>query len=219
MTKQEFVPFLINDRSSALLHLIDSFQLTETETMDIIDGCFMRLKEGFNSEKDKEATIPTDVKAVREYVASLKADGIYQPDIERDQERRPTEEEVNQTLDGLTNDLDTDEKLLFEVEPLEAYMILGMVQAAIVSLEIPENLQIFGRAFIKQFCDRYRIMFPDLVKTLELGWTVTCTSQEFNDLMDSDEDDLSVEDFLNSGVLIHVGKELPDEFQYVDDFE
>lgn len=219
MTDSDFVPFLINDRSSALLHLIDSFQLTESETTDIIDGCLMRLKENFNPEKDNEATIPTDVKAVREYVASLKADGIYQPDIERDQERRPTKEEVKHSLDGLLNDLDTDEKLLFEVEPLEAYMILGMMQASIVSLGIPENLEKFGREFIKAFCDRYRIMFPDVVKTLELGWKATCTSEEFNDLMDSDEDDLSVEDFLNSPVLIRVGEDFQMNDDYVDDFE
>lgn len=187
MTKEsDFVPFLINDRSSALLHLIDAFQFTESELSDIYDGVFNRMKEHF---------------------APNNTDKAY---------RRPTKEEIDHSLTALLNDLKSDEKLLFEVEVLEAYMLLGMVQAAIVSLEIPEKLEKFGREFIGAFCDRYRIKFPDLVKVFELGWTVTCTSEEFNDLMDSDDSDLSVEDFLNSPVLIHVGEDFQMDDRYVE---
>ncbi|NMF57711.1 hypothetical protein [Pseudanabaena yagii] len=196
MMSEPFKPFLINDRSSALINFIDASQFTESELVDVYLGMCDRLK----------------------HLIELKPTMSFEI-------HQPSPELTNETVKGLMQDLNTDEKLLFEVEPLEAYMILGMMQAAIVSLGIPENLEKFGRKFIKAFCDRYRIMFPDVVKTLEMGWTTCMTSEEFDDLIDSDENELSVEDFLGSGVLIRVGNDfqmpdIPTHFpdDYVDDF-
>ncbi|WP_103670480.1 hypothetical protein [Pseudanabaena sp. BC1403] len=203
MPNDDYAPYLINDRSSSLLHLIDAFQFTESELSDVYDGVFNRMKNAFAPDNSEKPLTPIDVRAVREYVATLNNPPISQDTADWMRDRRPTKEEVDHSLTALVNDLKSDTKLLFEVEVLEAYMLLGMVQAAIVSLDIPENLEKFGRKFIGAFCDRYRIKYPDLVKTLELGWTVTCTSEEFYDLMDSDDEELSVEDFMNSDVLIH----------------
>ncbi len=186
MSNDDFVPFLINDRSSSLLNLIDAFQFTESELSDVYDGVFMRMKNAFAPDNTDKPLTPYDVRAVREYVATLNSQPISQDTADWMQERRPTEEEVKHSLDGLMNDLDTDEKLLFEVEPLEAYMILGMMQAAIVSLGVPENLEKFGRKFIGAFCDRHRTSYPNVVKTLEMGWTTCLTSDECAELVDSD---------------------------------
>lgn len=188
MTNDDYAPFLINDRSNAILHLIDSFQLTESELNDIYDGVFNRMKDAFAPDNYEKPLTPYDVRAVRDYVATLRAQPISQETADWLQERRPTEAEVKQALDGFKELSDSDQTISFEVHPLEAYMILGMIQASIVSLNIPENLEKFGRDFVGAFCDRYRITYPDLVKTLELGWTVTSTSQEFDDLIDSEDD-------------------------------
>lgn len=159
MTTNDFVPFLINDRSSSLLHLIDSFQLTESELNDIYDGVFNRMKIAFAPDNTEPIS-----------------------------DRNSASARVKQTFDALMAELENDEVIRFEVHPLEAYMIIGMIQTAIVSVGIPENLEKFGRKFVDAFCDRYRNSFPDMVKTIEFGWKATYTSQEYADLIDSEDD-------------------------------
>ena len=87
MTDSDYVPFLINDRSSALLHLIDAFQLTESELSDIYDGVFNRMKEHFAPNNTDKPLTPYDVKAVREYVATLKLQPLSQETQDWMQER------------------------------------------------------------------------------------------------------------------------------------
>ena len=217
MTTNDYAPFLINDRSSALLHLMDACQFTESELSDVYDGVFNRMKESFAPDTDTPPNVPYDVRAVREYVATLKAASLSEQKQDFRYDHQPTAQEAKEALDGLINEFNTDETLLFEVEPLEAYMILGMMQAAIVSLGVPENLEKFGRSFIGAFCDRYRILFPDVVKTLEMGWTTCLTSEEFDDLIDSDEDLVRVISLGDDEMLgIPISDDFPND--YVDDF-
>lgn len=82
MTDSDYVPFLINDRSSALLHLIDAFQFTESELSDVYDGVFNRMKEHFAPNNTDKSTTPIDVRAVREYVANLKEQAANQEYVE-----------------------------------------------------------------------------------------------------------------------------------------
>ncbi len=59
MTDSDYVNFLINERSTALLHLIDAFQLTESELHDIYDGVFNRMKNYFHSG-DRKSNEPVE---------------------------------------------------------------------------------------------------------------------------------------------------------------
>uniref|UniRef100_UPI0011AEDABA hypothetical protein n=1 Tax=Pseudanabaena sp. BC1403 TaxID=2043171 RepID=UPI0011AEDABA len=133
MPNDDYAPYLINDRSSSLLHLIDAFQFTESELSDVYDGVFNRMKNAFAPDNYEKPLTPINVRAVREYVATLNNPPISQDTADWMQERRPTKQEVDHSLTALVSDLKSDTKLLFEVEVLEAYMLLGMVQAAIVS--------------------------------------------------------------------------------------
>lgn len=45
MNVDDFVPFLINDRSSAFLHLIDTCKFSESEMVDLYHGICYRLKD------------------------------------------------------------------------------------------------------------------------------------------------------------------------------
>ena len=45
MSKPEFISFLVNDRSSAFLHLIDACKFTESELVDLYMGVCYRLKD------------------------------------------------------------------------------------------------------------------------------------------------------------------------------
>jgi len=100
MTNSEYVPFLINERSNALLHLIDAFQFTESELSDVYDGVFNRMKEHFAPNNTDKATTPDDVKAVREYVEELKAQSANQDYIEDDVDNIPENTEPILPLDG-----------------------------------------------------------------------------------------------------------------------
>ncbi|NMF57892.1 hypothetical protein [Pseudanabaena yagii] len=46
--------FLINERSRALLHLIDAFKLSESELRDVWDGIFNRISEIAEIVRDEE---------------------------------------------------------------------------------------------------------------------------------------------------------------------
>lgn len=217
MTNDDFRPFLINDRSSSFLNMIDSCQFTESELSDVYDGVILRMKDAFAPDNTDKPLVSYDVRAVREYVATLNNPPISEATADWMQERCPTEQEVKHSIDGIMNDLDTDEKVLIEVYPLEAYMILGMVQTAIVSVGIPENLEKFGREFIGAFCDRYRTSYPSVVKTLEMGWTTSLTSEEFDELINSSDETLT--DIWSDRYVEHDISELEDsDDDYVDDF-
>ncbi len=66
MTNDDFVPFLINDRSSSLLHLIDAFQFTESELSDVYDGVFNRMKNAFAPDNCLEGFVDADIASDRE---------------------------------------------------------------------------------------------------------------------------------------------------------
>ena len=44
MTETKYVPFLVNSRSSSLVHLIDAFQFTDSELVDLYMAITHRLR-------------------------------------------------------------------------------------------------------------------------------------------------------------------------------
>jgi hypothetical protein len=48
MTETKYVPFLVNSRSSSLVHLIDAFQFTDSELVDLYMAIAYRLKDLIN---------------------------------------------------------------------------------------------------------------------------------------------------------------------------
>jgi hypothetical protein len=98
---------------------------------------------------------------------------------------------TNELLQGIINDCHNSEPIHFEVLPYEAYMILALMQTAIAKLQIPEieNVSEFGKKFIDAFCDCQKENFPNICRSLELGWlpAYQMTREEFDDLVYEDD--------------------------------
>lgn len=72
----DYVPILINDRSTALLHLIDAIQLSEKELRDIYDGVFNRMKDYFTSD-DRKSNEPIIEIGIFEDDGNVNAEFLY----------------------------------------------------------------------------------------------------------------------------------------------
>ncbi len=177
---QEFKPFLISDRSSAILHMLDAIQLTDIELVDLSEGICDRLGvASFHNPK---------------IAFEIHDEGSIVPP--------PDAESVKETLDGILEESRSHELLKFQIMPHEALSLLGMVQAAIVSLPIPESLETFGKQFISQFCEKYKSELPSICESLKRGWNEAyqMTREEFDELSEEKFDyainqDTYVDDF------------------------
>lgn len=218
MNNQDFVPFLINDRSSALINFIDASHFSESELVDVYLGLCDRLKHIIDLNPTIGFQIPSQPLA------------IEQPEIEP-----PTQESLQEGFKAYLEECKSEEEILFKVLPMEAAMLLGVVQSAVISLDIPENIERFCRNFIGAFGNRHRDKYPAIVDALIKGWSphYQGTKDEFDELMGSpyDMDDLTAHD--DDGYVEGWVDEIPDDIDtftgiggqrdrnddYVDDFE
>ena len=81
--------------------------------------------------------------------------------------------------------------LNFQLDPLEAYLLVSLVHLALTYPDIPEKPVDFGQKFINSFCDRYREELPAMVESFELAdqENFLMTREEFDDLTDDDYED------------------------------
>ena len=102
-----------------------------------------------------------------------------------------TKELTQNLMERLIADSLKETDLRFELKPIEAYLLVSLVQLAISHSDIPENPLNFGTAFIKSFCDRYREELPAMVESFELAdqENFLMTREEFDDLTNDDYED------------------------------
>lgn len=225
MMSEPFKPFLINDRSSALINFIDASQFTESELVDVYLGMCDRLKHLIELKPTMSFEIPTLDDSYKD--AKL---GTWVPIDFESFDFSP--ELTNELARGIIKDCQNTEPLHFEVMPHEAYMILALMQTAIAKLQIPdiENVAEFGKKFIGAFCDRHKENFPNICRSLELGWlpAYQMTRDEFDDLVNDDDEELTVEQYFENNIPFEVPEDwvmpdIPTRFDdddddYVDDF-
>jgi len=200
MTNEEFKPFLICDRTDAILRMMDAIQLTDLELVDLCQGISDRLG------------IPCPLNP--EIAFEIHDEGPMVPP--------PDKESTKENLQGILRECQSNELLTFQVTPHEALSLLSMMQASIMSSITTEKLEIFGRQFIGQFCDRHKLNYPSICEALKLGWDHNCmlTPEEFFYFCE-DKDD--VDPFNGDGCDRFV-ENLTEDTQecrstYVDDFE
>ncbi|OYQ63934.1 hypothetical protein B9G53_14385 [Pseudanabaena sp. SR411] len=215
--ENEFKPFLVNDRSSALINFIDASQFSESELVDVYLGLCDRLKHLIDLNPTIGFEIPSKPLVIEE------------PQIEP-----PTQESLQEGFKAYLNECKSEEEILFKVLPIEASMLLGVVQSAVINHDIPENIERFCRNFIGQFGNRHRDKYPAIVDALLKGWSphYQGTREEFDFLMGDfstdDRDDVTLDD--QSFKDVPLGKWVPtlsdflngneedDDHDYVDDF-
>ncbi|WP_055077224.1 hypothetical protein [Pseudanabaena sp. 'Roaring Creek'] len=170
---EEFSPYLINSRSSALINFIDASQFSESEIVDVYLGICDRLKHIIELK-------PTIGFSIPKVPISIEED-----------EPLPTREELQEGFKAYSQECQSEEELLFKILPLEASMLFGLIQSAIINLETSQNVENFGRAFTNAFCDRHRENFPALCEAIKLGWRkeLQLTHEEFDELLDLNEDE------------------------------
>ena len=133
-------------------------------------------------------------------------------------------------MNRLVSESQKEMTLHFELRPLEAYLLLSLVQLATTHDDIPENPKEFGDKFIQAFCDRYREELPAMVQSFELAdhENFLMSKDEFDDLTGcggySDEELIRLPlegDVLEAnldGLIELFGGHQHDD-TYVDDFE
>lgn len=225
MMSEPFKPYLINDRSSALINFIDASQFTESELVDVYLGMCDRLKHLIELKPTMSFEIPTPDDSYKDVKL-----GTWIPiEFEGFDFSKETANELTQ---GIIKDCHDEEPIHFEVSPIEAYMVLALMQTAIAKLQIPniENVAEFGKKFIGAFCDRHKENFPNICRSLELGWlpAYQMTREEFDDLVDHDDiedlvDDNDSLDFYIDGerFIVEPSESLKEKLSnddYVDDF-
>ena len=203
-TTDDYKPFLVNDRSSALINFIDASQFSESELVDVYLGLCDRLKHIIDLNPTIGFQIPS------------------QPlEIEEHEIETPTQESLQEGFKAYLEECKSEEEILFKVLPMEAAMLLGVVQSAVINLDIPENIERFCRNFIGAFGNRHRDKYPAIVDALFKGWSphYQATREEFDSLMGdfSDVDDLTDHDddrYVEGWV-----DEIPDNPAIMDCFE
>ncbi len=181
MTNDDFVPFLINDRSTALINFIDASQFSESELVDVYLGLCERLRHIIKLNPTIGFEIPEKPLL-----------------IEEQEVKPPTPESLQAGFNAYLKECQSEEEILFTILPVEAGMLLGVVQSAVISLNLPENIEIFCRKFIGAFGNRHGEKFPAICEAIRLGWNPNYqkTVEDFDDLMGYDDDDDDyVEDF------------------------
>lgn len=86
-------------------------------------------------------------------------------------------------LEQSMKELASIETVQVAIPPVDAYNLVAIVQAAIVSLDLPEHSEAIGRQFIDRFCDRYREQMPITVQCINSGWDESSlvTAEEFEE--------------------------------------
>ena len=123
--------------------------------------------------------------------------------ILKDKTNRQIHEEVHKELQSI-------EAVGLSLPPVDAYNLVAIVQAAIVSLDLPEHSEEAGTRFVNAFCDRYRIQMPTIVQVIEAGWDESqlVTAEEFEQNLDKTWRDIArdVQAEMGGGVKITVDK-------------
>uniref|UniRef100_UPI000ACAF27E hypothetical protein n=1 Tax=Pseudanabaena sp. 'Roaring Creek' TaxID=1681830 RepID=UPI000ACAF27E len=151
----------------ALINFIDASQFSESEIVDVYLGICDRLKHIIELK-------PTIGFSIPKVPISIEED-----------EPLPTREELQEKSKACLQELQSEEEILFKILPREAIILCGLIQTAIMNVELSQDIESFGRKFVEGFCDRHREKFPALSDTMKLGWRqdLQLTHDEFDELI------------------------------------